>query len=275
MNPSFKRFRLVEEDEFQRDRMKQLRDYNPELMSRVRKELSITDILDDESINAEQKLRMLRVMQHTLKPVEKSVKVPTNQKQVRVVIDQPGFRTEIPVAQLPVQPEEEQPEPELIQERDIDDVDDDEQVQLEGGESTFEDVVESLPQASRAKASQLANILSDKPNIISLTPKSELVIGGERIPQSNALSMFKYMFNPRHSSVTPVGYAKFVRSLAQLKVPVTLISNKNVQNYLKDALQSGHGKHPNPRKPIGYAKLPAKIRSKLQTPLSSLKLYKI
>lgn len=355
MNPAFKRFRLVvvEDEQLQRlhrDRMKQIRDYNPELLSQALKQSSLALILDNPQLSAEEKLRHLRIAHRSLKPVERSViSTPDPKNRVKVVFRQPGFRTEIPVLgpiplAVPPPPPQQQQQQQAIPDggeqaqvafqphmraeggEQEEEADEDEEIFLDADAATtpaaaaaaapsgvrttataapdllFDHVIQAMPAAARQKAADLARIISDNPQLIGLNPNSEFVIDGERIPHSNALNMFKHMYNPRHASEPPTGYAKILNSLARLKVPLNLISNKHIQSFLKDAYQTGHGGksaakrkrtfafppaarpsthitfHSKPKAPIGFAKFPKKPDSKRarnHSSHSALNLFKV
>jgi hypothetical protein len=56
---NFKKFRLVDEDEFNRSKLKEIRDYNPDLMRRVREETLIEKILNNSELDPGEKIRLI------------------------------------------------------------------------------------------------------------------------------------------------------------------------------------------------------------------------
>lgn len=272
MNPSFKRFRLVEEDEF-RQKEKEVRDYNPELVSETRKQSSVSKAIGDSGLTPEIKLLFLRLLQHTLKPVSETIKPKQTPKEVTVSFTQPGFKTEIPLTEIqPAQPEAIEPAQAPMAHH----PEDDEVVET----TPIADLVPQLTAKYQDKARQIANIIDSNPNLVKVNDKHELIINGDRVEHSNAIDLLRFISNPAHSTVYPVGTTKFINALVTLKVPYQLVSNKQVRAFIQSASQSGKGK--TMPKPIGFAKRPpptlvkARKRTKPNSStLSNLRLYKI
>lgn len=292
MNPAFKRFKLVEDDDEarqQREKVKQVKEYNPELIGEVRKQSNISDLIQDSNLPAEVKLMMLRMLHHTVKPISQTYKPETTPKSLTVAFSQPGFQTEIPLAAAPaipvqaIQAQQQQLVPAQIQ-----------QVQQpgqavamaadEGEIISLNEIAKTMPRTFQEKAAELARMLSSHPERIRVNENYELIIDGERIANSNANNMFRFMYGAQRGE-HPLGFAKFIGLLAKLQIPLNTISNKSVQSYLKDAYQVGSGK--SKPKVIGYAKrpiIPAKPKStkkrtfpskSLSKSLVPLKLYKV
>lgn len=262
MNENFKRYRLVDDDEMKRE--KQIVEYDPEVAAEARKRSRIADVLDDPTLNPELKLQLIRHFtqtQKTIQPAQSKVKT------VSLQIAQPHLKTQLPTAITeppPLEPEAQDVAPVL---------------KLQEQEVKFTSAAEMLPASSKTKAQELAVLLSKNPEIIDVNEDGELVIEGKLIPHSNITHTFRYLYNPGASRDVPTGINPVLQSLAKLKVPLRLISNKNARALLNDMIQIGTGKrksskapsfsrlysNSNPKKPIGFAKKPFK----------SLNLWKI
>lgn len=309
MNTSFKRFRLVEEDQFnERDRQKVLRDYNPELSTELRKQDLLKETIEDESLPPEMKLKIIRIMQHSLQPIERSVKPQTLAKNFTIDFTQPEFKRDIPlpvvqqaIPNQPVQQAVQAAQPALIgsvaapaigsvqaqvqglhapqrqnpnvqaglavtmqpvspqrvagaarrgqvQHQQL------QQQQQQQQGLPFEDIVQTFPTNIQQKLRQITDIIQNHPNIIRFNDEEEVIIDNQIIPNSSIVELLKFLTNPRNSNDLPIGGAKFLRAIATLNIPFQMIGNKNVQNYLREAYQTGQGKAR--KKPIGFAKRP-------------------
>lgn len=266
MNPAFKKFRLVEDDEFQQiAKQKAVRDYNPELMSQVLKQNSMKDVLNNPTLNAEMKLMIVRRLGHSLKPISETQKPKPVPKDVTIGFTHEGFKSELPLSQEPEiyedagegEVEGENPEYEADFDAAIETHPEIAHIQTKD----IQDIILELPSSIQDKAGQIAQILQRVPQLIQLSENNELIIENQLIPNSNALDMFKYLYNPGNRDDVPIGFVKFKRILAIAKVPISLIGNKNIKSDLTDAYQFGYGLHFH--KPIAYAKRPLETNPKL------------
>lgn len=253
MNAAFKKFRLVEEDEFQRgqrsdpekvnfEQMKRLRDYNPELMSEVRQRQQVSDLLEDNSLPPDIKLQRISYLLRTLKNFDPNVEAAKDVQSVSVqpTTGQPN------AAQQPAPP----PAPKQ-------------------SAVLFKDLAMQVPHRFKTKANELGEFLDKHPEKLAVGERNELVIHGKPIPFSNAYTAFKFLYNPAAVKAVPVGYSKLVTTLGTMRVPSELVSNKNLKKILADSSQTGEGKKKE-RKVIGFAKRPKPHAAKI-----NLKLYKI
>lgn len=259
MNHSFKRFRLVEDDEFRNiDKQKLVRDYNPELSSEVRKRVSVKDILSDERLTPELKLLFYRQLNHNLKSVTETVKPKAVPKDVTIGFQHEGYQTELPIHMNQEEDEFRDPEAEIEIDRG-----EEEEVHLdppvvdheaELGIETIDmsEIVSKLPNQAQEKAQLLAEILNKRPDMIKLTKTYQIIMENELIENSNAIDLFKFLYNPGNRDDVPIGYVKFKRILASLKVPANIIGNKHLKADLQDAYQTGFGKRFH--QAIAYAK---------------------
>lgn len=279
MNQLFKRYRLVDEDESNRIKEKQIRDYDPDLNAETRKRSRIDDVIDDPKLNPELKLRLIQHLSHSIDA--RRIQPDTKLKTVTLQIEQPHIKTQLPVPiteEVAAEPTAHKPHQD-----DMWDMSDPEERTTRA--NIFENVVDLVPVATRHKASDLVEIINKHPNIIDVNKANEFVIDGKRIVHSDVIHTFRYLYNPGNIQEVPVGYNRILQTFAKLNVPLRLISNRVAKQLITDYLQNGNGKsfkNPklkrnlpirkpklthNPKKPIGFAKKDNSFKS--------LKLWKI
>lgn len=295
----FKKMRLIPAEEFDRLKMKDVRDYDPELMNRVRSEQYIEQILSNTTLTPEQKVRLLQANLYTHKS---QTSIPAA-NLLHHIADNAVPNQIPPAAQLNPQ----------IQAPEVADEGEDDEIPI-GNQNNLMKAVNYLPEATRKKATKMARFLVDNSETVSVNNKNELVLDNKTIKNSNMTDILNYLFNPRKGVREPHGLKAFSLSLKEINMPISFISNRKVKSFIdplhsssqrgffplahsdsSKALvspiksesytsvksnQSGKGKR---RKIIGYAKFPFHnyIKSKSLKKFSSkpsfksLGLYKI
>lgn len=290
----FKKMRLIPIEEYDRIKLKDIRDYDPELLNRVRSESFISQILANEKLSSEEKIRLLQANQFTHK---------SQSKFPSANIVAPAAATGPPA---PLQPNPEEIAEELLpqvaeQEEEEEDMED----QPQQNKNFIYQAVNYLPEATRKRATNLTRFLDDNSDVLSVNNRNELVVGKNNVKNSNMTDILNYLFNPRKNSREPIGVKAFILAAKNLNMPTSFIQNRKVKSNINlskeltkkgdtDALlspsksdnsfhsitenQEGKGKANNI---IGYAKLPFGMshysipNKKSNSSFKSLGLYKI
>lgn len=216
----FKKMRLIPEDEYERFKANEIKDYSPELMQKVRSEKYLESIISNSTLSPEEKVRMI---------------------QANVFVNKSEMKFEPPPT----------PAPGILPQFVIREEDEDDDDKFEN----LEDAVRYLPEQARVRASKLKEFIRLHPDI-SVNDNNELVLNNQVILGSNMTDLFNHLFNPR-KTIAPRGLKEFQSKLLELNVPLGFISNRKVVQDLKSHLyptQNGKGllafaSHSNPIKP--------------------------
>ena len=90
----------------------------------------------------------------------------------------------------------------------------------------------SVPSRMRNKASRLVQFLKQNPSILSWNNRGEMSYMGQPVEGTNIQDIIYSMYTPR-STHMPIGQEKFLRGLAQMNAPETLLSNSKVKQRLR------------------------------------------
>ena len=213
---NFKKFRLVDEDEFNRSKLKEIRDYNPDLMRRVREETLIEKILNNSELDPGEKIRLI-------------TGTITKQKSADLIVS-PQQAAAVPAA--------------LEEDAEEEEGDDVPEVYVPG--ANLRKALVHLPGQARIKARRLVEFLQEHPDEVDVTNQNQLMIRGESIAGSNMTDLLNHFYNPRRG-IPPKGLQNFMSTLKAIHTPSTLISNRKLA---KELSQTGQGKI------VAYAKFP-------------------
>ena len=197
---SFKKMKLVGEDELQRFKEKQIRDYDPKIRTLAFLQSEMDAILNaDSDLNAEEKLKLFQIAQNRYDSFKKQSAV-TNLPEKKQTVEAPA--------------EEEAP-PEDDFDAAAEDADDDDLR-----------ILQFIPTLMREKAKQVLKIIKENPEDISYDSHNTVSLSGSPIEHSNFTDLFRSLYVK--SRVKPAGQAEFVQVLKNLNVPNALISNKSL-----------------------------------------------
>lgn len=230
MDKSFKRYRLITEDEEDKDRrkFKDIRDYDPLIWARVRIDKEIESVLGNAGLPPDTKLRMINSLilldkeklksnveqglaagvQQVNNPV--AVQIGQQQPPQGIMVQQPNVAGHAgpQVIQLPLQQ------------------------QLQQQQAEIADVSYGFPKYVKGKSEKLLGYLKDNhPGAITVSNQNELIINNNIVPESNIVDILNFMYNPGKKNLPP-GYTSFLSSLSTLKVNPEVVSNQRIKKFL-------------------------------------------
>ena len=229
MSIPFKKMRLIQEEEYERLRQKQVASYNPELRVVAHLEDEMKDIMDSRSITPEDKLKLFEQLR--LRSSEMR-----NQTKPAIAL---GGVSSI----LPIQPTEPlKIEPVIVKK-----------------EEPIDELMGRVSEKHKKNATKLIDIISSNPDVLSINDNQELVINGKIIPNTNFSDIFTSLYSERHSkSIAKIeGITSFLSALDSLHVPSKLITNKSLSKDLEDLKPKPKSKKPQTGK--GFS-VPGKIQ---------------
>ena len=240
---NFKRFRLVDEEEYNRQKLKEIRDYNPDLMRRVREESLIEKILRNNELDPGEKIRLIT-----------------------------GAITKQKSSDLPIATQDQKTQPTVQVQPQVEQIPEGEEVEWEEEGDVEEEVEEHpsiylkranihLPTQARLRTNRIVEFLTEHPEEIGVNKKNQLVIRGEPIPGSNMTDLLNHFYNPRKGH-PPKELDNLMHTLKAIHTPSSLIANRKLA---KELTQTGQGKI------VGFAKFP-KSQSHYSNPLGLYKL---
>jgi len=200
---TFKKLKLVSEDELQRLKEKQIRDYDPKIkkLAFLQSEMDLL-LNEDSGLNTEERLKLFQAAQQRFE----SFKAPSLDNLP--VVKKTVTEHEVEEALEGVQP--------------FVDLEDDE-----------DSVLGLVPAQLRTKAKGLLNLITTNPDLISFDSHNNVSISGTPIQGANFTDLFRSMYVHRKGEVP--GQAKFLRALKDMNVPISLISNTRVHSQLGSA----------------------------------------
>ena len=223
---NFKKFRLVDEEEVNRQKLKEIRDYNPDLMRRVREETLIEKILRNSELDPGEKIRLITGT--ITKQMSSDLLIDPEQSK-KPTVPVPAAGEDVPEG------DEAAAEEEVAAEEDAED----------DPSANLKKAIVHLPNQARQRARRHVEFLSEHSEEIGVTNQNKLVIRGESIPGSNMTDLLNHLYNPR-KGLPPKGLGNLMQTLKAIHTPSSLISNRKLA---KELSQSGQGKI------LGYAKL--------------------
>lgn len=207
----WKKYKLLAEDEYERLKIKELRDYNPQLKSMVRAQMDIDNVLSNKGITPDEKIKLIQTIRYTSPKMEESA--PPAPLAPPVQLPSEPAPAEVATQQV----EEAHPNAEEF--------------------LSSEDISEFVPDRFKARARLLSKHLSHHPDIVSIDDNLQLVINGKPIIGSNFVDLLHSLYVPR-KNFRPPGQTDFIQVLRSLNVPSTYISNRSVSHALSSKSSS-------------------------------------
>ena len=221
-------------------REKNIKEYNPNVTALARTEDEIGNLLNNPMINNEDKVKQLSLLSATFEQRRpkivnsKTVPVPFPIQQVAAIpipLPDPTIAVAAPANTVQeVLPEEPLVIPNII-------------AQEEKRIKPFDYLQDlRLPVQYSNKLSDLLNIINANPHIICSSPKGELVINGNIIPDSNFKHSLRELYQHSKSNCI-IGFGLLLGALNSLNISPNLISNsvhKAQYEQLQNALPPGN-----------------------------------
>ncbi len=86
-------------------------------------------------------------------------------------------------------------------------------------------ILSSVSKSMRRKAENALSLIKTQPDVLSWNAKGQIAIHGEKLPNSNIIDFFNYMYNTRSNALHKSLYDT---TLKDLNVPKHFIGNKNL-----------------------------------------------
>jgi len=252
---SFDKYHLLRDEEYQRLRQKQVQSYNPELRILTRLDDDMKEILNDNSVPVDAKLRIFNEIQQRIKDIKSSNQLNPSIAAAKVAADtqtevlvEPQLQ-EMGVGEDAVAARQFQDVgvgPDAPRYHDIG-VGGDEVVEkapaaaaaaapIEPKNTAFDKIVlKYVPDNTKTKATQFLSFIQDRPDVICKNEKNEIVIKGKVIRGSNYIDLYKSMFSSHVSGSSPegaVGHSQFLNALLDINIPESSISNSKQREKL-------------------------------------------
>ena len=104
----------------------------------------------------------------------------------------------------------------------------------------FEDIVNSVPKNMRGKAKQIMTKISAHSDIMSWNDRGELVYNGSTIPNSNLHDLILDVLRINSPKFDPIGHKQFIRAMADINMPESLISNSKRRSLIREYKEKGY-----------------------------------
>ncbi len=221
MSLPFKKMRLIQEEEYERLRQKQVSSYNPELRAVAHLEDEMKDIMDSKNITPEDKLKLfdqLRIRSNELR------------NQAKPLVALGGVSSSIPTQADDAQ----QPPPGVLIKQEV------------KKEDVFEEIIGRVSAKRKENAIKLMEIINSNPDILSINDNQEIVIKGHSIPNTKFSDLFTSLFTERQAkSLSKLeGIPSFLKALNSLHVPTNLITNSSLSKELEEFNKKPKSKKP-------------------------------
>jgi len=205
---SFKKMKLVPEMEYDRLKMKEVRDYDPELRTLSFLQSEIDDILNNSNLDAESKMRLFQAAQYRFSSIKE--RQPEEIKYTSASLPVPP--TPVLVPPTPVLPP---PAADPIP-RDM----------------NHDKILNNIPVFQRNKAENFLDLLTEDPDQVTYNNKYQLVVAGKPVKGSNIIDLIRNLYVKRKNYM-PKGQRAFLTAIRRLNMPNTLIQNTEVLDRLK------------------------------------------
>lgn len=217
---SYRRMTLIGEEELSRLRQKQLRDYNPSLAVMANLQQDMSDILGREDVSAEQKVKLLNVMQ-------------TRFQRLKDELPHAAL-TAVAAATPAPPPAVDPPAPVVVADA-----------------AAAPAVVVAAPAVAVApsrkpskKSHAFERLVWDHPQVISRADTGEVVVYGRRVQGSNYEDLVS-MLNDPHSQANLTGLQSFLQALTSIGFKPSDARNPFVGGYI-DAYRKSASSHRSP-----------------------------
>ena len=216
--------RLIEEAEFDRIKQKQIRDYNPQLKAMADIQTSIDNFLMDSTLGYDEKLPLINYLNGKFNSLFQATRNTLGNRSEPLVIPTPALAANAPPPSAAAAatdsasaaaptiaafsssaqegPEKSTPLPTTIDAK--------------------------IPGQYAKKYNDLLQFLQNQQaaGVIERTTSNEMRINGELIPNSSFTDLMRGLYT-RNQTMNYTGENKFLQALSTLKLPTTLISNKD------------------------------------------------
>ena len=220
---------LVAAEELDRLKQKQLSSYKPELRTMVFLKDEMDEILNNENLGAEEKLKLFQTAQHRFGSF---TNVAEKLPEISSVMPEPAAAPPPAPAPRPVR----------------------QLAPVIGQRTSRNSIVENIPSHYRNKALALLDHLDNNPEKIGWNDNGELIVNKKLIPNSIIIDIVRHLYISK-KGYNPNGVKQFVSALQKSNVAQTLISNKSII----DQLNSIPLASPKSRKQTGKGRPPGKI----------------
>jgi hypothetical protein len=229
MSTAFQKMFLMSEEEMERMKSKQLKEYDPDLRSMTRLQDQATAILSKDDMNPDELLKLINMLQSRFNQIKNKDKAEPELAGVSKIMAEPDEPDEDEEeAPIPVQP--------MI----------------------------GIAKRDHAKARSLIQLLSKDPHSLSVNDRMEIVVRDRPIPGSNIHDLLSDLFTTTKSRLArprPFGFTSFVSALHDLNIPHTLISNpKYIKELSGSSSSSSHSLSINKARKSLQRKIPASAR---------------
>ena len=235
MSTAFQKMFLMSEEEMERMKTKQLKDYDPDLRSMTRLQDQANALLSKDNMKPDELLKLINMLQSRFNQIKNQDKAEPEPAGVSKTMEQP----EEPA-------EEEEDEPAIPVQPMI-----------------------GIPKRDEARARNLIHLLSKDPHSLTVNDRMEIVVRDRPIPGSNIHDLLSDLFTKTKSRLArprPHGFTSFVSALHDLNIPHTLISNpKYIKELTESSSSSSHS--------LSIAKARKSLQRKLPASSKILKLY--
>lgn len=236
---------LIGADELDRLRQKKIEQYNPTLRSMAFIDEDIEKIFDNPNLTPYQKLNLFQAARHRFRSMSKPPEKPKVEPDEGHEVPQPA---PIPMAPPPQMPA---PAPQLLAAPQLIAPIAQAQAAALHHEPRLNKILTLVPEKSVKDAVALIEMVSEKPEILSINDENQLVYRGKAIVGSNAYDLFHSLYSTSQK-FNFHGVKEFVQGLKSINIPSKLISNTQIRSALNP--QIGNGRKP-PGRPVKVLRL--------------------
>ena len=239
---SFKKMKLISEEEFVRMKEKQIHDYNPSLRTLAFYQTELDNIISNNSYDSETKEKLFRTAENRFHAIKNKESISLTSKS-SVIEEHP-----IPIADTQAavdlstkfeqEPNSSQDE-KIITDSTHDTPLDDTKESSESSSITTQNthLIDSIPIKYRAKAVKLLNFIHENKEKISFDNNFSMLVNGKVSTDSNFSDLFKNLYI---KSDSPKGQSEFLNALKSINTPVSLITNKSLFHSLGSLSTRSH-----------------------------------
>ena len=238
---SFKKMLLMSQEELERIKAKQIKEYDPSITALARVQNQVDSVLTDPTIAqlpADQRLKLLQKLQHRFEQIKHEGDTPLKLAGVSASLPEPASMPATPTTASTTglsRPA----------------------VQLFG-----------INQRYRNRADTLMKHILQDPASLSVNERNEIVVKGRTVPGSNIIDLVSDAFATSKSRVDgprPQGFSDFVTALRDVNAPRTLLMNPSYS----DPISATH------RRSVHHPKLSSTSHNLPHKRPRILSLYKI
>lgn len=217
---SFQKYFLLSQEEMERIRTKQLRDYNPQLTSMARVQEKLEDAQLRKDLPPETKLKEVAQLQNRFDELKTGMQnlLPKTEAPAEVPVPAPAGVVQ-PVAVAPSRNGEQ---------RDVAPAEVENPLPVGLPEEPAAVPLVGIDKRNHAKATRVWTSLTRDPSVFSVADNQEIIVRGERIPGSNIFDLMSDAFTlkrGRMSGPRPSGFEQFRQALIDSNAPTGLFSN--------------------------------------------------